>query len=185
MMNIRYNHFWDNAKPDVSVVTACYNRKAELPKAMESIRHQSHKNIEYIIVDDGSSENESVDDIVLAYMDSVDFPVAFIKKENGGVHTARNAGFRICRGQYCMYLDSDDEYLPNCIEIMLDGWASVPPDRYYEYREVNAYSMHEGKIRRKGRFPKDINLLPYEKAKALQSRLRAGDKIGMFRADLM
>ena len=97
-MNTEFNAIWSQCSPRVSVITPVYNRREELPRTLRSVENQTYRNIEYIIVDDGSTL--PVDDIVKDFMIKADFPVAFIKKQNGGVHTARNAGIRISRGNF-------------------------------------------------------------------------------------
>ena len=50
------------------------------------------------------------------FMENTNHPVMYIKKENGGVHTARNLGFRYARGELTINLDSDDELTPNAVQ---------------------------------------------------------------------
>ncbi len=143
-METLYNKHWlDNDKPRVTILTPVYNRRDVLPRAMNSVANQTCHDIEYIIVNDGSEE--PLDDIVQEFMEKVDFPMAYIKKPNGGVHTARNAAIRISRGDYILFLDSDDEYIKTSVETWLKAWDSIPHNERSHYMDVIAYCMdHTG-----------------------------------------
>lgn len=92
--------------PLVSVVIPTYNRARVLPEAIDSALGQSYPRIEVIVVDDGSTDHtprvlESYGDRILS-----------IRKENGGVSSARNLALRAAQGRYVAWLDSDDIWLP-------------------------------------------------------------------------
>lgn len=183
-MEILYNRQWDFiVNPRVSVITPVYNRRLELPRALLSLEVQTNLNVEHIIINDGSVE--SLDDIMSAYMERVKYPVAYIKKRNGGVHTARNAGIQISRGEMMAFLDSDDEFLPVFIQTFLDAWDSIPEERRGEYRECNAFCMDQNKMRIGRHLPLNINDIPYSKATAIVNKAKQGEKVGFYRADLM
>lgn len=106
------NKEWPDDKPLVSVITPVYNRKNYIPDTIRSVLDQSFQDFEYIIVDDGSSDPET-----LAYLDRVVHPkIRVIHKPNGGVASARNAGLAIATGKYVMCLDDDDILEPTFIE---------------------------------------------------------------------
>jgi glycosyltransferase involved in cell wall biosynthesis len=108
-------------KPVVSVITPTYNRAHTIQKAIDSVRNQTFENWEMIIVDDGSVDNTQ--QIVSENKDS---RIKYYKKPNGGPARARNFGIEHARGKWIMYLDSDDELLPSCIETMMQ-WADKNP----------------------------------------------------------
>ena len=183
-MEIVYNRQWTLVnEPKVSVITPVYNRRLELPRAMQSLERQTNLEIEHIIINDGSTE--PLDDIVMTYMERVNFPVAYIKKANGGVHTARNAGIKISRGEMMAFLDSDDEFLPDFIQTFLDAWNSIPEEIRGEYRECNAYCVDQNGKRIGKHLPSNINALPYSTAKEIVNKAKEGEKVGFFKADLM
>ena len=183
-MNIVYNELWnDKWIPRVSIITPVFNRRKELVRAINSIELQTYRNIEHIIINDGSIE--FLDDIVAEYMVRVDFPIAYIKKNNGGVHTARNAGISISRGEMMAFLDSDDEFTSNFVQAFLDAWDSIPEDCRIEYRECNAFCTDQNGMRIGKQLPQNINILPYEKAKKIAKKGKTGEKVGFFRGDLM
>lgn len=67
---------WSDENPLVTILTPVYNRRKVLPRALAAVESQTYRNIEYIIVDDGSAE--SIDDIVIPFAERVDFPVLYL-----------------------------------------------------------------------------------------------------------
>ena len=182
-MKFLYNGLWSRSIPKVSVITPVFNRRKELPRALKSLERQTFRDIEHIVINDGSSE--PLDDIMEEYMMRVDYPVAYITKGNGGVHTARNAGIKISRGEMMAFLDSDDEFRPNFISTFLDAWYSIPADRRNEYRECNAFCITQNGKRIGKHLPQNINELPYNEAKRIAYAAKEGEKTALLRADLM
>lgn len=88
----------------VSIIVPVYNAELYLKQCIDSILNQTYQNIELILVDDGSSDNSST--IYNEY--TTDSRVTIIKKENGGVSSARNTGIKEATGDYIMFVDSDD-----------------------------------------------------------------------------
>lgn len=101
----------ENESSLVSIVIACYNCASFLGESIESALQQTHRPIEVIVVDDGSSDSSA--EIAQKY------PVRFIRQENKGVSAARNSGLRAARGSEVLFLDADDRLLPRAVEIGL------------------------------------------------------------------
>ncbi|RKI40093.1 glycosyltransferase family 2 protein [bacterium D16-51] len=134
---IKTNKAWECYKsPAFTVITPVYNRKKLIGRAMASVEKQSFRDFEYIVIDDGSIEEESIDDIMEEFMERVSFPVMFIKKENGGVHTARNLGTVHGRGMLWCALDSDDCLLEDALEKMYCAWQEIPLGKRSQYYGV-------------------------------------------------
>lgn len=154
---IKTNTLWQNGHtPLVSVVTSNYNRREVLLRCMKSVDAQTFKDIEYIVVDNGSSV--SFDDIMEDFMKEASIPVKFIKRSNGiGRHTGRNSAIEQARGEYLCLIDSDDTYFPHAIEILVNAWNSIPEDKRLEYREVVAQCQDEHGIRCGSPFPDGLN----------------------------
>ena len=122
---IKTNNIWSkNSTPYVTVVTPVYNREKTILCAMKTIERQTFKDIEYIVVDDGSIDNSA--ETVLDFMKKTSLPMMLIKKKNGGVHTARNIAIKYARGEMYYCNDSDDESLPDAIEKLVNIWKSIP-----------------------------------------------------------
>jgi glycosyltransferase involved in cell wall biosynthesis len=97
------------AMPLVSVVIPCYNQARFLGEAIESAQKQTYRNIEMILVDDGSTDDIAA--VAAAYPE-----LRCISQENRGLSAARNAGLAQCRGDLVVFLDADDRLLPCAIE---------------------------------------------------------------------
>lgn len=91
--------------PFFSIIMPAYNVKKYIDEAVMSIKNQSFADFECIIVDDGSTDG-GVEAVANLIKDDTRFSV--IKQKNGGLSNARNNGFKAARGQYVLFLDSDD-----------------------------------------------------------------------------
>ena len=94
----------------VSVIVPIYNAEKYLNKCLESIIGQTYKNLEIILVDDGSSDNSP---IICDAWAQIDSRIRVIHKKNGGVSSARNAGIDLAQGDYIGFVDADDWIEPN------------------------------------------------------------------------
>lgn len=99
--------------PLVSVIIPVYNGSDYLREAIDSALAQTHKNIEVIVVNDGSIDN--TEKIALSYGNKI----RYFAKENGGVASALNLALREMKGEYFSWLSHDDMYYPNKIERQL------------------------------------------------------------------
>ena len=93
----------------ISIIVPIYNVEAYLRECVESVQNQTYRDLEIILVDDGSPD--ACGDICDEYA-ARDSRVTVIHKENGGLSDARNAGLSIAQGKYVYFLDSDD-YIKN------------------------------------------------------------------------
>ena len=89
----------------VSIVVPIYNVEKYLKKCIDSIINQTYKNIEIILVDDGSTDNCGK---ICDEYTKTDNRIVVIHKKNGGLSDARNAGLDIAKGKYIAFVDSDD-----------------------------------------------------------------------------
>lgn len=104
--------------PLVSVIVPIYNVEPYLKECIDSVLAQTYKNIEIILVDDGSPDNCGK---ICDEYKKLDDRIIVIHKENGGLSSARNAGLDICKGEYISFIDSDDYVSPYFIEILYKG----------------------------------------------------------------
>lgn len=100
----------------ISVITPTYNRGKLLQQVYDSLVNQTDKNFEWIVIDDGSTDNTS--DIVNSFIKEKKIKIKFHKKENGGKHTAVNHGLDMAEGDFVIILDSDDRLLPDAVKII-------------------------------------------------------------------
>ncbi|MDD4533963.1 MAG: glycosyltransferase family A protein [Prevotella sp.] len=114
--------------PLISVITPSYNRAHLLIQVGESLARQTYKNFEWLIVDDGSTDetNCAIGYIKNLYKDF--FPIIYISKENGGKHTAINRGVEHARGELTLILDSDDELPADALDIIIKNYDDICHD---------------------------------------------------------
>lgn len=98
----------------LTVFTPTYNRANTLKRLFISLKKQNFKDFEWLIVDDGSIDNTS--EIVKSFDSDGEFPIRYIKKENGGKHTAYNIGLEEAKGLLFFNVDSDDWLPDNSLE---------------------------------------------------------------------
>ena len=95
----------DNNVPLITVIVPVYNKVNYVTRCIDSILAQSYKNLQVILVDDGSTDGSS--DICDEYA-AKDSRVEVVHKKNGGLSSARNCGIRIAKGEYVGFVDADD-----------------------------------------------------------------------------
>ena len=180
-ISIEYNKLWNQGIPAVSVITPVYNRPNELVRCINSVKNQTFHDFEYIIVNDGSTDN--LDTIIKPFMNTVDFAVMYIKKKNGGVHTARNAGIRHARGKLIAMIDSDDEFLPNALKIFIETWNNIPDKE--QYAEIKAMCIDQNGVRITPNLPPNINALPMQQRWKIIKTQYPGEQIGFRVAEIL
>lgn len=120
-------------KSFISIFTPTYNRKDLIERLYQSLLQQTQKNFEWLVVDDGSTDNteQYFSDLLTKQQP---FPIRYIKQENGGKHRAINNGVKNATGELFFIVDSDDYLTKNAIEKInqwtttLDGsrkWAGI------------------------------------------------------------
>jgi len=119
--------------PKVSIVIPVYNGSNYLIDAIDSALAQTYKNIEVIVVNDGSDDEGKSEEIAMRYGNRI----RYFHKENGGVSTALNLGIRKMQGEYFSWLSHDDVYYPNKIE------AQIQYLRKIEDKNVVLYSDYD------------------------------------------
>ncbi len=110
------------SKEMVSVIVPVYRVERYIARCIESILSQSYKNIEVILVDDGSDDESG--NICESYKKKDD-RIEVLHQENQGVSAARNAGLDAARGKYIQFVDGDDMLLKGAIQALVDGMAGV------------------------------------------------------------
>ncbi len=101
----------------VSVVIPTHNRVDLLPRAIESVLNQTYKDIELIVVSDGSTDG--TDELMAKYANDSRIKYINYKPAQGGNY-ARNTGIKAAKGEYIAFLDDDDEWFPNKLEEQLE-----------------------------------------------------------------
>lgn len=127
----------DGKSPFLSIITPAYNRGNLLKTCYESLLRQTDMDFEWIIVDDGSTDNTR--DVVESF-DTKAFALIYVPKENGGKHTALNASHPYIRGKYVLILDSDDYLTDTAVEQVRRGW-----EIWDDHNEVAMLTFLRGK----------------------------------------
>ncbi len=113
----------------VSAIVPTFNHAHLLPRALASIANQTHRDIEVIVVDDGS--NDETDRVVHGISASFPFLIRYYRQSNCGCAAARNHGLRVASGDAVAFLDSDDEWTPDALERLVDALESTGADFAY------------------------------------------------------
>ncbi|EHJ02069.1 glycosyl transferase family 2 [Clostridium sp. DL-VIII] len=98
----------------VSIIIPVYKVRNRILRTLESLKSQSFKDFEVLFIDDGSPDDSS--EFANDYLKNSDVVYRIIKKENGGVSSARNLGIKEAKGEYIQFLDSDDYIDDNMLE---------------------------------------------------------------------
>jgi glycosyltransferase involved in cell wall biosynthesis len=173
-------------KLQISIITPTYNRAYILPKLYESLKVQTDKRFEWLVIDDGSTdETESLIQGFVEEQNSVSvadrFEIIHIKKENGGKHRAVNFGVKIAKAPWICLQDSDDYFLENAIEKLI-SWA----DEIKEDKRFLGVSGRRGQTRTDtiSSFPKGKKTVDASDLDRDKLGLR-GDKTEMWRAEII
>ncbi len=129
-------------KPLISVIIPIYGVEAYLRRAVDSVLGQTYRNLEIILVDDGSPDGCPA--ICDAYA-AREARVRVIHKENGGLSDARNAGLDVAGGDYIAFLDSDDYYAPFFIEVLYNEMQLASAEvSFCRYEVTEAMKIEDG-----------------------------------------
>lgn len=118
--------------PLISIIVPVYKVEKYVAQCIESLINQKHKNIEIIIVDDGSNDESG---IICDDFSKTDSRIRVIHKENGGVSSARNVGLSEAKGDYISFVDGDDfvstDYISDMLKVALETSADIVTCNYY------------------------------------------------------
>ena len=132
----------------ISIIIPIYKVESYLERCIDSVLHQTYRDIEIILVDDGSPDNcgKICDEFALK-----DNRVVVLHKENSGLSSARNAALDICKGDYIMFVDSDDYVEPTFCEealnILIQKNVLCASFGYFEIRKNQCLKMGTSKPR--------------------------------------
>ena len=116
--------------PKFSIIVPVYNVEEYIDKCLKSIFNQTYKDFEVIVVDDGTKDNSM--DIVNKY------DVIVVKEKNSGLSTARNNGVKKAKGEYLLFVDSDDYLEKDLLKNINDNLSDNPDVLRFQIKEVDA-----------------------------------------------
>ena len=140
-------------KPMVSIIIPVYNGSNYVCEAIDSALAQTYKNVEVIVVNDGSKDDGATERICLSYGNKI----RYIQKENGGVSSALNMGIKNMKGEYFSWLSHDDTYEIDKIEKQIRCLNEYEDDicvLLCESKQIDSNSNEIKNALRKNRFPK-------------------------------
>ncbi len=109
----------------ISIVVPVYNVENYLERCIKSLINQSYQNLEIILVDDGSTDSSG---LICKKWAEQDQRIVFVKKQNGGLSDARNAGIKNATGSYLLFVDSDDFIKENIVAVMVQRLQETEAD---------------------------------------------------------
>jgi len=150
-------------QPLVSIIIPVYNGANYVENAIECALKQTYKNIEIIVINDGSTDNGETDRAVEKYTDKI----RYIKKENGGVSTALNEAIRQMKGEWFSWLSHDDRYYPQKIEKNIEAINYLLQNENTPKEKIVIYGANEridknGEVILRRKFDIDNNAKPIE-----------------------
>lgn len=138
----------------ITIFTPTYNRAHLLYELFNSLCNQTCKYFEWLIVDDGSTDN--TEEVVQSFIGRNCISIRYYKKENGGKHTAINWGVQKAQGELFFIVDSDDKLIPEAVELIYSEWEVVKDKNLCGLAFLRGFYKN-GKLmsREESRFPKD------------------------------
>ena len=168
----------DNQKL-ITVFTPAYNRKHCIHRCYESLQRQTSHNFEWLIIDDGSTDNTA--ELIHNWQaEETRFKIRYVYKENGGLHTGYNAGIENAETELFVCIDSDDWMPDDAIERIEALWSKISDKGYVGIMGIDRYENGQCVG---GMFPDNTSeMYLYEKLTKYQI---PGDKKMIHRTDLL
>ncbi len=164
-----------------TVFTPTYNRANTLHRAYAGLQAQTFRDFEWVIVDDGSTDNTR--ELVEQWQREADFPIRYIYQPNQGKHMAINHGVQEARGTLFVVCDSDDALLPTALERMKYHWEQIPAEQRAQFAGVEGFSVDPSGNVVGTRFPQDI--LDSNNLEIFYRYKMRGDKDGFYLTDIL
>jgi glycosyltransferase involved in cell wall biosynthesis len=164
-----------------TVFTPTFNRAAILHRAYQSLVHQTFRDFEWLIVDDGSTDNTG--EIVDRWRKEANFPIRYIWQPNTHKKVAFNRGVREAFGSFFINLDSDDELTHDALEIFHREWFSIPENQREGFVGVCGLCINTDKKVIGNKFLQDP--LDSNSSEVVHKYRARGDKCASNRTDIL
>lgn len=167
-----------------TVFTPAYNAERTLYRVFDSLKKQTFRSFEWIIVDDGSTDNTT--ELVESMKSDmgVDFSIRYFWQKNQHKKVAHNKATRDAQGELFLPADSDDCFPPEALQLFLEYWESIPKENQDKYAGVTGLCQYEDGTIVRDLFPTDewIDSSPQE----IRYRYRVkGEKWGFTKTELL
>ncbi len=167
--------------PRFTVFTPTYNRADSLHRPYDSLRHQTFRDFEWLIVDDGSTDGTA--DLVARWAQDGDVQIRYIRQEHAGLGAAFNRGVQEARATLFLELDSDDECRLTSLEVFARLWDGIPANQRDRFCSVTVLCSDVDGAVVGDRFPVDVFDSDYLE---IRYRYRLGsEKWGCHRRDVL
>lgn len=164
-----------------TVFTPTYNRAHTLRRVYESLKHQTFRDFEWLIVDDGSTDNTR--ELVEIWQRENPFPIRYFWQDNAHKKAAFNRGVKEAKGEFFLPFDSDDEALPNALDILNWHWCNIPAAERDGFSSLIGLCINSEGVVVGSRFP--ANVFDSDSL-AIRHRYRVeGEKWGFQRTDVL
>ena len=124
-----------------TIFTPTFNRAHTLHRVYNSIKKQTLKDYEWLIIDDGSTDNTK--NLISKWNKKNHFPIIYKYKKNQGKHLAINDGVKIANGRFFLIADSDDSFPKDSLKTMYDFWLSIPKKSRYNFAGISGLCEYE------------------------------------------
>lgn len=125
----------ENKRPKISIITAVLNNREKLEKTILSVIEQTYQNIEYIIIDGGSTDDSL--EIIKKYQNRISF---WLSEKDGGLYDAMNKGIKKATGDWLIMLNSGDYYVGNDVFEKVAKHLNNPEKKFYYFSMLHEFS---------------------------------------------
>jgi len=173
----------DSVRPHYvfTVYTGTRNRAHTLHRPYDSLRSQTFRDFEWLVVDNDSTDGTP--DLIARWQAEADFPIRYIRHANRGHHGSSNVAAQEARGELFLTLDSDDGAVPEALARFKAIWDGIPADQRHRYSGATALAIDEDGSPTGDQFPTDI--LDSNTTEVRYRYKVIGEKWGFQRTDVM
>ncbi len=168
-------------KPFITVFTATHNRSRLLSRVYESIKKQTFTNFEWIIVDDGSTDNTEL--LVETWIKEGEIDIKYYYQENSGKHVAINKGVREAKGELFFIADDDDWLSDNALENINKFWQTLQEEIRNKIADICGLCAYKGGKIVETKFPSDLMISDSIEIRTFYEI--KGDKSEVFRTEIL
>ncbi|MDR3272041.1 MAG: glycosyltransferase family 2 protein [Flavobacteriaceae bacterium] len=130
-------------KIEISIITPSYNRAHTLERVFNSLKSQTFQNFEWIVIDDGSTDETR--EIVKDFIEKASFPIQYYKQENKHKFYSIFIGIKLAKGEYISLMDSDDKFLPDALGKLYNQMKQLPKNKKF-YGVTGLLQYEDGTI---------------------------------------
>ena len=163
----------------LTIFTPTYNRVHTLPRTYQSLCQQTCKDFEWLIIDDGSTDNTR--ELIQGFIDEAIIPIRYIYKENGGLYTGYNTAYANIETELNVCIDSDDYMPENAVELVVKTWRERGNEQYAGIIGLDFYADTKEPIA--GKFPENLTECWFLDLSI--KGIHCGDSKQVMRTDLM